>query len=172
LRFIRNTLEKILFASRWLLVPFYAVLALCLVEMTVKVVQLLIETAPHAWEASEASVILSILSLIDLTLTASLVVIVIFSGYENFVSRIDQSEHTDWPEWMGRIDFTGLKLKLMSTIVAISAIELLRAFMSIKETSDRDLAWHVGIHLVFVVSALLLALTDRYSGEAHTVKEP
>lgn len=135
--------------------------------MVVKIVQLFIEGLPHALEATESGVILSVLGFIDLTLTGSLLVIVIFSGYENFVSRIDETQHKDWPEWMGKIDFTGLKLKLMSSIVAISAVQLLRAFMSLKETSDRDLAWYVGIHLVFVISALLLALTDHYSGEGH-----
>ncbi len=135
--------------------------------MAAKAIWAFAEAIPHVWEASESEVILQVLGLIDFTLTGSLVVIVIFSGYENFVSRIDQSEHRDWPEWMGKIDFIGLKLKLMSSIVAISAIQLLRAFMSLKEQSDRDLAWYCGIHLVFVVSALLLALTDRFSGAAH-----
>ncbi len=107
------------------------------------------------------------LSFIDLTLTASLVVIVIFSGYENFVSRIDEAEHRDWPESMGKIDFTGLKLKLLSSIVAISAIQLLKAFMNLKNSSDRDLMWLVIIHVVFVLSGLMLAWTDRVSGESH-----
>ena len=111
--------------------------------------------------------ILELLAFIDLTFTGSLLIIVIFSGYENFVSRIDAAEHKDWPEWMGKIDFTGLKLKLLSSIVAISAIQLLRAFMDVKNTPDRDLMWYVGVHLVFVVSALLLAVTDRITGEAH-----
>jgi uncharacterized protein (TIGR00645 family) len=112
-------------------------------------------------------VILGVLTLVDLTLTGSLIVIVIFSGYENFVSRIDASQHEDWPEWMSKIDFTGLKLKLMSSIVAISAIQLLKAFMNVQKSSDRDIAWLVGIHMVFVISGLLLALTDRVSGEAR-----
>ena len=89
--------------------------------------------------------------------------IVIFSGYENFISKIDVDEHKDWPEWMGKIDFTGLKLKLMSSIVAISAIQVLKAFMNVKNLSDRDLMWYVVLHLVFVGSGLLLALTDRVS---------
>jgi uncharacterized protein (TIGR00645 family) len=94
-------------------------------------------------------------------------VIVIFSGYENFVSRIDPGVHQDWPEWMTKIDFGGLKLKLMSSIVAISAVQLLKSFMNIGNVSDRDLAWYVGIHLVFVGSGLLLALTDRVSEAGH-----
>jgi uncharacterized protein (TIGR00645 family) len=171
LQFIERTLEKVLFASRWLLAPFYLVLVIGLISMLVKLVQLVIEDVPHLLEATESGVMLTVLGFIDLTLTASLLVIVIFSGYENFVSRIDETKHKDWPEWMGKIDFTGLKLKLMSSIVAISAIQLLRAFMSLKDTSDRDLAWYVGIHLVFVISALLLALTDHFSGEGHKSRD-
>lgn len=168
---LKSTLEKILFASRWLLIPFYIALALSLVVLAVKTVWVFAEAVPHAIEASESSIILAVLGLIDLTLTGSLIVLVICSGYENFVSRITQAEHRDWPEWMGKIDFAGLKLKLMSSIVAISAIQLLRAFMSVKDTSDRDLGWYVGIHLVFVVSAFLLALTDRFSGPADKTEE-
>ena len=93
----------------------------------------------------------------------------VFSGYENFVSRIEHADHKDWPEWMGTIDFTGLKLKLLSSIVAISAIQLLRAFLDLKNVSDRDLWWQTGIHMVFVVSGLVLALTDRMT-EHHAPK--
>ena len=101
------------------------------------------------------------MSIIDLTLTASLVVIVIFFGYVNFVSRVDINEHKDWPQWMANIDFSELKLKLMASIVAISAIKLLEAYMDVERETDRDLWWLAGIHGVFVVSALLLALADR-----------
>jgi len=168
---IARLLEKFLFASRWVLAPFYVVLVFSLIGLAFKMGQLFFEEAGHLLHASESAVILSVLSFIDLTLTGSLLVIVIFSGYENFVSRIDATEHKDWPDWMGKIDFTGLKLKLMSSIVAISAIQLLRAFMSIKDTSDRDLGWYVGVHLVFVVSALILAITDKLEGH-HPPDEP
>ncbi len=168
MHFLERALEKSIFASRWLLVPFYLALVVSLVVLAAKTVWMFAQAVPHAIEASESTIILEVLGLIDLTLTASLIVIVIFSGYENFVSRIEETEHKDWPEWMSKIDFTGLKLKLMSSIVAISAIQLLRAFMSLKETSDRDLAWYVGIHLAFVFSALLLALTDRFTSEHGT----
>ena len=160
---LERAIEKFLFASRWLLAPFFVALVLGLVVLLVKMAQAFYEFALHAWAGSESDAILGILGLIDLTLTGSLIVIVIFSGYENFVSRIDAAEHSDWPEWMAKIDFTGLKLKLLSSIVAISAIQLLRAFMDVKNTSDRELWWYVVIHLVFVASGLLLALTDRLS---------
>lgn len=164
---IERALEKFLFASRWLLAPLYVGLVFALVALLFKAAHHLWEMATHLLQASESDLILSILGLIDMTLMGGLVIIVIFSGYENFVSRIDAAEHPDWPEWMAKIDFTGLKLKLMSSIVAISGIQLLRAFMNIGNISDRDLMWSVIIHVVFVSSGLLLALSDRISGEAH-----
>jgi uncharacterized protein (TIGR00645 family) len=160
-------LEKFLFASRWLLAPFYVGLVAALVVLLVKAVQETWHFASKALTATESEVILGVQALIDLTLTGSLILIVIFSGYENFVSKIRHTEHEDWPEWMGKIDFSGLKLKLLSSIVAISAIQVLKAFMSLKAISDRDLAWYVGIHMMFVVSGLFMAWTDKLSGESH-----
>jgi uncharacterized protein (TIGR00645 family) len=160
-------LEKFLFASRWILAPFYVALVVALCVVLLKALQELAHFVGKAWTATESEVILGVLALVDLTLTGSLILIVIFSGYENFVSKIRHTEHEDWPEWMGTIDFSGLKLKLLSSIVAISAIQVLKAFMSLKTISDRDLMWYVGIHLMFVVSGLFMALTDKYSGEGH-----
>ena len=166
---IERWLEKILFSSRWLLAHIYLGLIVGLVALVVKDIQHIIHIIPNILAVSETDLVLDILGLIDLSLTASLVIIVIFSGYENFVSRIVTAGHEDWPEWMSKIDFTGLKLKLLSSIVAISAIQLLRAFMDINKTSDRELMWSVIIHVVFVSSGLLLALTDRLS--EHPTKE-
>lgn len=164
--------ERFLFASRWVLAPFYLGLALAIIILLVKFIEEFAHIAFKAFTASEADIILGVLSLVDLTLTASLLVIVMFSGYENFVSKIDHANHRDWPEWMGTIDFTALKLKLMSSIVAISAIQLLKQFMAVKGASDRDLWWYVVIHMVFVVSGVLLALTDRISGDHHAPAQP
>jgi uncharacterized protein (TIGR00645 family) len=168
--FIEVALEKFLFASRWLLAPFYVALVVALVVLLLKAMQELWHFSTHALSLTESEVILAVLALIDLTLTGSLILIVIFSGYENFVSKIRHTDHEDWPEWMGKIDFSGLKLKLLSSIVAISAIQVLKAFMSLKSISDRDLAWYVGIHMMFVVSGLFMAWTDRISGESHSAK--
>lgn len=162
-----RAIEGFLSASRWLLAPFYILLVFALGGLLVKALQEAWHFLSHIVAATEAEVILGVLSLIDLTFTGSLIIIVIFSGYENFVSRIDSSAHRNWPEWMSQIDFSGLKLKLISSIVAISAIQLLKAFMNVKGASDRDLMWYVAIHVVFVVSGLLMALTDRVSGEGH-----
>lgn len=127
---VERTLER-LFASRWLLAPFYVVLVVGIAGLLLKSFQELFHFVAHLFSASEADVVLGVLSLVDLTLTGSLVVIVIFAGYENFGSKIDIKDHKDWPEWMSSINFSGLKLKLMSSIVAISAIQLLKAFMDL-----------------------------------------
>lgn len=164
---IERALERFLFASRWLLAPFYVALVLGLAGLLIKTMLELVHFLPMVFSSKESDIILGILSLVDLTFTGSLVVIVIFSGYENFVSKIDANKHKDWPEWMGKIDFSGLKLKLMSSIVAISAIQLLKAFMNVNNVSDRELMWLVGIHVVFVGSGIILALTDRIAAEKH-----
>ncbi|NEU14362.1 TIGR00645 family protein [Methylobacterium sp. BTF04] len=164
---VERIFERALFASRWLLAPFYAALSIGIVVLLVKLLQELVHFVLHMWAATEAQIILGVLTLVDLSFTASLLIIVMFSGYENFVSKIDHSDHKDWPAWMGTIDFTGLKLKLMSSIVAISAISLLKAFMDLKATSDRELYALVGLHMVFVVSGLLMALTDRVAAGHH-----
>ena len=154
-------LETFLFASRWLLAPFFAGLALSILVLLFKFVKELVHIVSIAASATETQVVAEVLSLVDLTLTASLLIIVVFAGYENFVSRIDHAGHRDWPEWMGHIDFAGLKLKLMSSIVAISAVQILKQFLAIETVSDRDLWWSITIHLLFVTSSVLLALSDR-----------
>lgn len=165
---IERYLENMIFASRWLLAPFYLGLALSIVVVLIKFIAEFIHLATNAFSASESDVILGILALVDLALMGSLLIIVIFSGYENFVSKIDHTGHKDWPEWMGTIDFSALKLKLLSSIVAISAIHLLKSFMALKTISPEQqtsLFWLVVIHIVFVVSSVLLALSDRIAGK-------
>ncbi len=168
---VELALERCLFGARWFLAPFYLGLALALLVLMIKFIEEFWHLAIHTFSWSEAQVILGVLTLVDLALTGSLLVIVIFSGYENFVSKIDHSKHEDWPSWMGTIDFTALKLKLLSSIVAISAIQLLKQFMAVKElvgkdsaVADKQLYWYVVIHLVFVGSSVLLALSDRIAG--------
>jgi uncharacterized protein (TIGR00645 family) len=158
---VKNVLQRVLFASRWLLAPFYLALALGLIALLAKAGQRVVELASGFQSLNEAGIMLGVLAVVDLTLTASLIVIVIFSGYVNFVTRVDANEHKDWPQWMAEVSFGELKLKLMSSIVAITAVKLLESFMEIGHESDRDLYFLTGIHLVFVVSTLALALSDR-----------
>ena len=160
---VESLMERSLTASRWLLAPFFLGLALGLVILLVKFAQELVHLALGTATATEEEAILGVLTLVDLALTGALVLIVIFSGYENFVSRIDQTRARDWPSWMASIDFTSLKIKLMGSIVAISAIQLLKQFMAVRSASDRELLWSAGIHVVFVLSSVLLALSDRLS---------
>lgn len=166
-RTAEGMLEKVLFACRWFLAPFYLGLALSLIILLIKFIAEFAHLAFEAFTADEATIILGVLTLVDLALMGSLLIIVIFSGYENFVSKIDHTGHKDWPDWMGTIDFSGLKLKLLSSIVAISGVQLLKQFMAIKTVTpdyERTLFWMVVIHLTFVVSSVMLALSDRIAG--------
>jgi uncharacterized protein (TIGR00645 family) len=120
----------------------------------------------HAPGAKEADIILGVLSLIDVSLAGNLILIVVFSGYENFVSRIDPGGDPNWPEWMRKVDFAGLKQKLLASIVAISAIQVLEAFMNIEaDFNPQKIGWQVAVLLVFVISTLVLALSDRWGGK-------
>jgi uncharacterized protein (TIGR00645 family) len=163
-------LEGGLFASRWLMAPFYIGLVVALAALVVVFVQELAHELPGVLEMNAERAILMALSLIDLSLAGNLMLIVIFSGYENFVSKIDTGGHEDRPSWMGTVDFSGLKLKLIASIVAISGIALLKAFLTLTEpTAPLDqarLQWLVFIHLTFVVSGVLLALMDFISGKS------
>ena len=159
---VKRVIEFIIFNSRWLMAPFYLGLVVALLVLLFQFSVGLFEFILHARGAGESNITLGVLGLVDLTLTGSLILIVIFSGYENFVSKIESAEHPDWPDWLAKVDFAGLKQKLMASIVAISAIQVLKAFMNLDKYPDTTrLAWLVGIHMVFVVSTLVLAISDR-----------
>jgi len=160
---LERLLEAGLFNARWLMAPFYAGLVLALIALLVVFVGELVHALPHLLEMKAEDAILLSLSLIDLSLAGNLVLIVIFSGYENFVSKLHTGDSEDRPAWMGKVDFSGLKMKLIASIVAISAIALLRAFMSLFEPEPIDQAklfWMAALHLVFLASGVLLALMD------------
>ncbi len=159
--------ERAIFASRWLIAPLYLGLAASLLLILAAFVKKAAALAAHALAAGSDETIIGILSLIDLSLMANLVLIVVMAGYENFVSRFELDTHRDRPDWMDHIGFSELKLKLMASIVAISAIHVLEDFMHVDTISDRELGWTVGIHMAFIVSALLLAWMDRMSGAGH-----
>ena len=157
-----KTFEILLFACRWLLAPFYVALVVAILALLGKVGIRAYGLVTEFQTSSEEDVILGTLGIVDLTLTGSLVVLVIFSGYANFVSRVDHAEHPGWPRWMADIDFSELKLKLMASIVAISAIKLLEAYMNLDRETDRELAWQMGVVGVFVASALLLGIAEWF----------
>jgi len=161
---IKRWFETYLLLSRWLLAPL-------LVLLTFAQIALVLKAAKKAYGlialfASDQAdhIALTVLNLVDITLTGALVVIVTVSVYENFVSKVSPDDGRDWPGWMGSIDFSQLKMKLMSTIVAISAIKLLEAFVDVSETSDRDLYFYIGVHLTFVVGTVALSLAERLAG--------
>src|SRR5215470_7670372 len=168
LKRVEDGFESLIFNSRWLMAPFYFGLVVSLAVLLLKFCMMLWEFVAHAPGSKESDIILGVLSLIDVSLTGNL--ILVFSGYENFVSKIDPGGHPDWPDWMTKVNFGGLKQKLLASIVAISAIQVLKAFMNIDIArpdtvfDPTKLAWLVGVHLVFVVSAFMLAISDRWSG--------
>ncbi|MDD1606783.1 MAG: TIGR00645 family protein, partial [Methylococcaceae bacterium] len=144
---IEHSLEKLMYGSRWILAPIYAGLSLALLAIFIKFFQEMFHFLPHIFELGESDLVLTLLSLIDLTLVASLIVIVMFSGYENFVSRLDIGEATEKLDWLGTHDYGSLKMKVASSIVAISSIHLLKVFMNINATSNDKLMWYVIMHL-------------------------
>ncbi|MDH3256951.1 MAG: TIGR00645 family protein [Nitrospinota bacterium] len=169
---IENTMETAIFNSRWLLAPFYLGLVISIALLFVKFVQELYHITIHVTSASEHSVIIGILALVDMALVGSLLLMIVFSGYEIFVSKIDVAEHKDRPDWMGKVDFSGLKLKVIGAIVAISASDLLKTFMEIPAdltaANSSMFLWKVTIHMAFVVSGVLFALMDRISAETKS----
>jgi uncharacterized protein (TIGR00645 family) len=184
---LEKTLEKMLFASRWLLAPVYAGLAFGLIALGITFFVEMVHVFQEVltFKYAEANLVLALLALVDMALVGSLIVMVMFSGYENFVSKIDV-EGSDQLEWLGKLDANSLKLKVASSIVAISSIHLLKAFMGLgtvdpdnpakvkaftEEDADR-LLWYVIIHLTFVFSALLMGVLDRIAFAAHRDHPP
>lgn len=181
---IEHLLEVLIFNSRWLLAPFYLGLVVGIGLILVKFSQEFLHIVPHVFSTSESDLILAVLTLVDMSLVANLLLIIIFSGYENFVSKINTAGHEDRPEWMGKVDFSGLKVKVIASIVAISAIELLKTFVNISSlisadtanaewtwsNADMAIAWKVGIHMILVGSGVLFALMDKIAESTHHVK--
>jgi len=165
MKHVENKLEKFLFTSRWLLVPFYVGLILALALLLVKFVKEFAHFVPVVFTGEGGDVIIGVLTLVDVVMVANLLIIIVFAGYENFVSRFDAAEHEDWPGWMGHVGFAELKMKLIGSIVAISGIELLKAFMHVENLTNEQLAWKVGIHMTFVVSGVLFAVMDRITAD-------
>ncbi len=167
---LEHILERGLFSSRWLMAPMYLGLVVALGLLVVSFLQELMHFATSIGTLTQTNVVLGILSLIDLTLAGNLLLIVMFAGYENFVSRMDLEGHKDNPDWKASVDFSALKLKLVASIVAISGIHLLKVFMEAEHMPERTILWMVIIHLVFVVSGVLLALMDYISSSSKTIK--
>jgi uncharacterized protein (TIGR00645 family) len=164
---IERSIERLFFASRWLLAPVYLGLSVALVVLGIKFFAELWHALTHVMALSEAEVVLSLLALVDLSLVAGLIVMVMFSGYENFVSKIDVEGGGDKLGWLGKLDAGTLKLKVAASIVAISSIHLLRKFMQAEVIENDKLLWYVIIHMTFVASAVLMGLLDRMTAARH-----
>lgn len=168
---MEKAIERMLFASRWLMAPMYLGLALALAILLWAFLMELLHFATSLPGLTVDGAVMGVLALIDLSLAANLLVIVIFSGYENFVSRMDTAGHEDRPDWQGEVDFSALKLKLVASIVAISGIHLLKVFMDVGKYPDDKIRWMVIIHLVFVASGVLLAAMDWIANHGKALKK-
>jgi len=168
---LEELLESFIFSSRWLLAPFYLGLVLTIGLLLVRFINEFTHFVPVVFTGGNGAVITGLLGLIDLVLVVNLILIVVLAGYENFVSRIDTGASVDRPKWMGQVGFSELKMKLIGSIVAISAIELLKAFMYSENLTNQQLAWKVGIHMTFVTSGVLFAVMDRVAADKHNGHE-
>jgi uncharacterized protein (TIGR00645 family) len=164
---VENWIERLLFASRWLLAPVYLGMSLALVALGIRFFMEVWHVLGGIMSMGESDLVLTLLSMIDLVLVGSLIVMVMFSGYENFVSRIDAGDEAEKLGWLGKLDAGTLKLKVAASIVAISSIHLLQKFMDVEKIGGDKLFWYVTIHLTFVVSAVMLGVLDRMAFAAH-----
>jgi uncharacterized protein (TIGR00645 family) len=170
--FLEAVLEWVIYSSRWLMAPVYLGLIAALGILIITFFRELYMQAPLVLDMDETDIILLVLTLVDLSLAGNLVLIILFSGYENFVSKIEAAHRDhDRPEWMGTLDFSGLKIKLIASIVAISGIHLLKIFMNISNYTEQQLRWYVIIHLTFIFSGVCVAAMDWIEEKAHEVSD-
>ena len=160
---LEHSMERIMYGSRWILAPVYVGMSLALIALFIKFFQELYHFFPFILEMSDSNLVLTLLSLIDLSLVGSLMVIIMFSGYENFVSRLDIGDNAEKLDWLGTHDYTSLKMKVATSIVAISSIHLLKVFMNIDATQNDKILWYVLVHLTLVISAFMMGYLDKMS---------
>lgn len=158
---MERLIESLMLKARWLLAPIYLGLSLAMIALVVKFFQEAVHLLLHIFTSSEAEVILVVLSLIDISLVGGLLVMVMMSGYENFVSELDSTGNSEKLSWLGKMDASSLKMKVAASIVAISSIHLLRVFMNMDNVDSEKLMWYVIVHLTFVASAFSMGALDR-----------
>ncbi len=167
---LERALEWTIYSSRWLMAPVYLGLIAALAILIITFFRELYHQIPLVLSMEEADIILLVLTLVDISLAGNLVLIILFSGYENFVSKIESAhKDKDRPHWMGTVDFSGLKIKLIASIVAISGIHLLKIFMNLANYTQQQLLWYVIIHLTFIFSGVAVAAMDWIEEKAHAV---
>ena len=162
-----TVLEKMILSSRWIQAPLYAGLILGGMLYTYKYLVELIHLCTSINEISETALMLGVLTLVDITMVANLLIMVIVGGYSTFVSRLDIDKHEDKPEWLQKIDAGSLKVKLAGSLVGVSSIHLLQTFINIKNHESEHVMWQVIIHVVFLFSALILAYTEKILHQKH-----
>lgn len=160
-------IEKVMYSTRWLLAPIYLGLSLTLVALAIKFFTELFHVLPNILSVSEMDLVLLVLSLVDISLVGGLIIMVMFSGYENYVSQLDLDDSHDKLNWLGKLDTASLKNKVAASIVAISSIHLLKIFMNAEHYEDGKLMWYVLIHLTFVVSAFAMGMLDKLTRQEH-----
>ncbi|MGL4893204.1 MAG: TIGR00645 family protein [Aeromonas veronii] len=153
--------ERLMYASHWIMAPIYLGLSLILLALGVKFFQEILHILPNILEMKEVDLVLVTLSLIDITLVGGLIVMVMFSGYENFVSRLDVGDESDKLVWLGKLDAGSLKNKVAASIVAISSIHLLKVFMNAENLPNDKIKWYLLIHITFVLSAFAMGYLDK-----------
>ncbi|WP_154115029.1 TIGR00645 family protein [Vibrio cincinnatiensis] len=158
---MERIIEKLLYASRWLMAPIYLGLSFILIALGIKFFQEVVHLLPNIFSIKEVDLILITLSLIDISLVGGLIVMVMFSGYENFVSRLDVDEHDDKLGWLGKLDTGSLKNKVAASIVAISSIHLLKVFMNTENIANDKIKWYLLLHITFVLSAFIMGYLDK-----------
>lgn len=158
---VEKLLERLMYSARWVLAPIYLGLSLALLALGIKFFQEILHVLPHIFQITEAELILKVLTLIDIALVGGLLIMVMFSGYENFVSRLDISEGQEKLSWLGKMDSTSLKNKVAASIVAISSIHLLKVFMNAENIANDKMLWYVLLHITFVASAFAMGMLDR-----------
>lgn len=165
---MESLFDKLFYSARWILAPLFLGLSLALLALALKFFQEVWHVLPHVFELSESDLILSLLSMVDMGLVGGLIVMVMYSSYENFVSRLDLDEKdSERLGWLGKMDAGSLKNKVAASIVAISSIHLLRIFMNISTIENDKLLWYVIVHLTFVLSALVMCWIDLLTRKAH-----
>ena len=165
---MESLFEKLFYSARWILAPLFLGLSLALLALALKFFQEVWHVLPHVFELSESDLILSLLSMVDMGLVGGLIVMVMYSSYENFVSRLDLDEKdSERLGWLGKMDAGSLKNKVAASIVASSSIHLLRIFMNISTIENDKLLWYVIVHLTFVLSALVMCWIDLLTRKAH-----
>lgn len=162
---MEKQLESLMYASRWLMAPIYLGLSLVLIALGIKFFQEIFHLLPNILQTKEADLILVVLSMIDIALVGGLIVMVMFSGYENFVSRLDIDESAEKLSWLGKVDSGSLKNKVAASIVAISSIHLLKIFMDTPNIDNDKIMWYLLIHITFVLSAFVMGYLDKLTKE-------